>query len=91
MGMAYSDRIICPYNRNSFSVRFIIKNHNLAKGKYIVDFWIGNGDVISGIKYYDAVYDTLSFEVDTVNGSYINEWHHYWGQTFYNNVTAELV
>jgi lipopolysaccharide transport system ATP-binding protein len=91
VGIAYSEQLICPADENSFSIHFRIDNHNLGKGKYIMDFWIGLGDIKSGIKYYDAVYDTLSFEIDKVNGSFINEWHHYWGQTCYHHVFAELV
>jgi hypothetical protein len=89
--MAYSKPVLCPADKNNFKIRFKIANHNLAKGKYIMDFWIGNGDITSGIKYYDAVYDTLTFEINKVDDLYINEWHHYWGQNCFTNVQAELV
>lgn len=91
VGMAYSEPLDCSAEKESFRVLLRIDNHNLSKGKYIMDFWIGIGDINSEIKYYDAVYETLSFKIDKSNGMYINEWHHYWGQTCFNQVKAELI
>ena len=90
VGMAYSEPIQCPIDENRFTVRFKILNHNLAKGKYILDIWAGVGDVRSSIKYYDAVYETITFEVKKIKDSFINEWHHYWGNNCYTNVSANL-
>ena len=90
VGMAYSDVIFLPAGKNKCTVRFKISNHNLAKGKYIMDFWVGIGDVTSSIKYYDAVYDTLTFEIEKIRAVYINEWNHYWGHNCFTNVKGTI-
>jgi len=90
VGLSFSEEIILLDGKNDFEVEFTIKNHNLTKGKYIVDFWVGIGDVTSTVKYYDAVYDTLTFEVVTFSQKFINEWHSYWGHNCYSCVNAVL-
>ena len=91
VGLSFSKEIIISNTDAEFEIEFTIKNHNLTKGKYIMDFWVGIGDVTSTVKYYDAVYDTLTFEVATYNQKYINEWHSYWGHNCYSAVNAVLI
>lgn len=91
MGLSFSKEIIISNTDAEFEIEFTIKNHNLTKGKYIMDFWVGIGDVTSTVKYYDAVYDTLTFEVATYNQKHINEWHSYWGHNCYSAVNAVLI
>jgi lipopolysaccharide transport system ATP-binding protein len=88
VGLSFTQEINMPKDLEEFEVELTIKNHNLTKGKYIMDFWVGIGDVTSSVKYYDSVYDTLTFEVATFNGKYINEWHSYWGHNCYANTVA---
>ena len=90
VGLSCSEIINIPANKNEFNISVVLQNHNLTKGKYIMDFWVGIGDITSTIKYYDAVYDTLTFEVQTYNGKFINEWHNYWGQNYFNSLKIEM-
>lgn len=90
VGLSFSDEIILPEHKNEFDVEFTIAHHHLTKNRYIMDFWIGIGDVTSSIKYYDMLYDTLTFEINTCNGKFINEWHSYWGQNCYASVNVTL-
>lgn len=90
VGLSFSKEITLTNSKADFEIEFTIKNHNLTKGKYIMDFWVGIGDVTSTVKYYDAVYDTLTFEVVTFNQKFINEWHSYWGHNCYGAVNAVL-
>ncbi|MBP8945641.1 MAG: ABC transporter ATP-binding protein [Paludibacteraceae bacterium] len=90
VGLSFSDELILPEHKNEFDVEFTIAHHHLTKNRYIMDFWIGIGDVTSSIKYYDMLYDTLTFEISTCNGKFINEWHSYWGQNCYSSVNVTL-
>ena len=90
VGLSFSKEIILNDRKNEFEVDFKIKNHNLTKGKYIMDFWVGIGDVTSSVKYYDAAYDTLTFEVVSYDQKFINEWHSYWGHNCYSDVYTDL-
>lgn len=79
-GMAFSPEIEWPNDKdvNEFELR--IPEHHLAQGKYILDVWTCIGDILSSYKYYDCVYDTVTFKVETLGGKQINEWHNYWGE-----------
>ena len=57
-----------------------IPNHHLAKGRYTLDIWVNYGDIYSSIHHYDAVYQTITFEVDSIGKQHLDEWHNYWGQ-----------
>jgi len=91
VGLSFTQEISIPIGNVEFEVELTIKNHNLTKGKYIMDFWVGIGDVTSTVKYYDSVYDTLTFEVATCNGKFINEWHSYWGHNCYANPEVKVI
>lgn len=90
VGLSYSKELFLDREKDAFEVELTIKNHNLTKGKYILDFWVGDGDVTSAVKYYDAAYDTLTFEVVTCEHKFINEWHSYWGHNCFRDVHAVL-
>ena len=83
VGMACSDEITWPEGKQEAEFEVRIPQHHLTKGKYILDVWTGIGDVTSSCKYYDAVYDTLTFEVEALGDKLINEWYSYWGETVY--------
>ena len=83
VGMAYSGEIPWPGGKTEAEFEVRIPQHHLAKGKYILDVWTGIGDPTSSCKYYDAVYDTLTFEVESVGNKLVNEWYSYWGETVY--------
>ena len=83
VGMAYSDEISWPWGKSEAEFEVRIPQHHLTKGKYILDVWTGTGDVTSSCKYYDAVYDTLTFEIESIGDKLVNEWYSYWGETIY--------
>ena len=90
VGLTFSETLTIPKDSSMFEVKVLIKNHNSSRGKYIMDFWVVSGDVLSGIKYYDAVYDTLAFEVESYKGKYINSWNSYWGNNCYTDTKFEI-
>lgn len=83
VGMAFSDEIAWPAGKTEADFEVRIPHHHLTKGKYILDVWTGIGDPTSSCKYYDAVYDTLTFEVESIGDKLVNEWYSYWGETVY--------
>ena len=82
VGMATSVELVAP-GKKEFTAKITLPKVNLTRGKYIMDFWVGFGDPTSGIRYYDAAYDTVTFEVSSFLGHAINEWHSYWGRNCY--------
>ena len=90
VGLGFSEIFSIPEDDSVFDIILTIQNHNITRGKYIMDFWIGIGDAISSIKYYDAVYDTLTFEVDQYKGDYINTWYNYWGKSCFSDIEISI-
>lgn len=90
VGMAYSSEIIWPEGKDITVFEIRIPEHHLARGKYILDFWVGQGDITSSYKYFDAVYDTLTLEVGTILGIPISEWHSYWGESVWGMRVNEI-
>ena len=82
VGMATSLEMTAPEDKE-FTVKIKLPKVNLTRSKYIMDFWVGFGDPTSGIRYYDAAYDTVTFEVASFRSHAINEWHSYWGHSCY--------
>ena len=91
VGMAYSKDIKWPEFQNEGLFEISIPEHHLAKGKYILDVWVGQGDITSSYKYFDMVYDTLTFEICTIKGIPISEWHNYWGESVLELTVQELL
>lgn len=89
VGMAYSPIIKWPDGNDVAEFEIHVPEHHLTKGKYILDVWVGQGDITSSYKYFDSVYDTLTFEVESVRGKLINEWHSYWGESVWNLVVNQ--
>ena len=90
VGLAYSSEIVWPEGQDTAEFEIRIPEHHLAKGKYILDFWVGQGDVTSSYKYFDSVYDSLTFSVSSINGTPISEWHNYWGESIWTIKTSLL-
>ena len=66
-----------------FKIRLSVLDHNLARGKYSLNFNIGlKDDNEYGFKDYDVVYDMLLFEVkyiDYLSKRPIQVWRDEWG------------
>ena len=90
VGMAYSPEIQWPEGKDIAEFEVRVPEHHLARGKYILDVWVGQGDITSSYKYFDSVYDTLTFEVDTILGTPISEWHSYWGESVWRMKVNEI-
>ena len=81
VGMAFSPIVKWGGKKDEIQAYEVcISNVYLAKGRYALDVWVNYGDIYSSINQYDAVYETITMEVDSLNKQYFNEWHSYWGQ-----------
>ena len=80
---SYISRVFEVPSKEYFKIRLSIPNHNLARGKYSLNFNIGlKDDNDFGFKNYDVVYDMLMFEVkyvDHISKKPIQVWRDEWG------------
>jgi lipopolysaccharide transport system ATP-binding protein len=82
-GVSFSEDIVWDDDMNEKEFEVRIPDHHLSKGRYVMDFITGSGSLLTSFRYYHAVYTTLTFEVESLKGAIINEWHDYWGKSVY--------
>lgn len=90
VGMSYSPEVLWPEGKDEAEFEIRIPEHHLTRGKYILDVWVGQGDITSSYKYFDCVYDSLTFEVETIHGIPISEWHNYWGESVWGMMVSKI-
>ena len=79
---------------DQFTIRLELRNHNLALGKYNLNFNIGLKDIELGMKDYDVVYEALSFEVDKSDfytQTPIVMWRREWGSSCFQNADVTFI
>ena len=57
----------------------------------MMNFWVGFGDIHSNLTIYDAVYNSLTFEVAKVNDRIVTMWSKDWGFNYFSGCETELV
>ena len=81
VGMSISPQMVWEQNGDIATYEVTLKEHHCAKGTFSLTIWLCSGDVTNSFLHYDAVYGTVTFEVDSYNRSQIIEWHEYWGNS----------
>ena len=92
VGTIISPLLECP-PKDYFAVSMTIKNHNLAKGFYSVDFNIGLKDIDSGITDFDITRNVISFIVTYRNKNKQNiysNWLNTWGSLSIDSVDYNI-
>ena len=69
-----------------------IKNTQLAKGRYYLNFSVGQGNEVTGIKDFDIILQTLFFEVAFKNeerDEMVSIWIRQWGNVNFTDVSID--
>lgn len=90
VGLCCSEEINLSDMGNEFDLEVIIKNHNLTRGTYKMNFWVGCGDVYTSMSYYDRIFNCLPFEIESSKGKAINMWDDSWGFNLYNDCRVDV-
>ncbi|HWZ16335.1 MAG TPA: polysaccharide ABC transporter ATP-binding protein [Mucilaginibacter sp.] len=75
-------------------IRLTIKNHHIAKGSYYLDFSIGLGNEITGIKDFDIITKTLTFEIiykEELTKEMYLMWDNNWGAINFQDTEVNFV
>ena len=91
VGLTCSDEIDVSDKPNEFDLYVKLNNINLTSGIYMMNFWIGFGDIYSTLSIYDAVYNSLTFEVSTVNKHIVTRWAKDWGFNYFDRCETKLM
>lgn len=91
---SYISNILQVPDKDEFHIKIYLNKHNLAKGKYILNFNLGLKTGEYGYMDYDIVYNTLSFEVafiDHATKRNIVVWRDDWGSCNFIEGITEVI
>ena len=63
VGVFFSEETLSIQANEIKHITLILKNHQMAKGKYFIDFSIGKGNEKTGITEYDNIHKPINFEI----------------------------
>ena len=81
-------------NKDKFTIRVKLPNHNLARGKYSLGFNIGLKTDEYAFMDYDVPMDMLRFEIKYKNrekGEELSMWREDWGAIRWNKGEVEIL
>jgi len=93
VGSYISPILKTPMDKKDFKVSIKLGHHNLAKGKYKVNFNIGLKSEAFAYMDFDLIYDVLSFEVaysEKATKAPLTVWQYSWGNNKYTDGTVTI-
>ena len=88
VGSISSTKFFDISSKETKTLRFEIKNHNLAKGCYSISFSVGSGNFSSGQTDFDIVQKVICFSIDKYDNSeqsYFALWNSSWGNVMFGH------
>lgn len=88
--MSCSDAIKWDSSSEIMEIEICITDHHLTKGMYYLDIWINTGDIQTTFIFHDAIYQTITFEIDSFEGKPFNSWNKTWGKSYLKSQVSIL-
>ena len=91
VGVTCSEVFDIPEGKNEFEMEVTLHHLNLKNGAYKMNFWLSAGPMINSWNLFDAIYNSLTFEVVSYNDKPITVWPNDWGFNYFDGCKAKLV
>jgi hypothetical protein len=91
VGVTCSDVFDLPEGENEFEFKVTLNHLNLRPGDYMVDFWVSAEPMVNSWNLYDAVYDALTFQVETYNKKMFGLWDSSFGYNYFDGCETEML
>jgi lipopolysaccharide transport system ATP-binding protein len=94
IGTYFGDPIHSLLSGELTKIEIKLNNHQLAKGRYYLDFSVGIGNEVDGLKDFDHITRTLSFEIvykDESRDKMISVWYNTWGKINFKHVSLKEI
>ena len=91
VGLTCSDVFDIPEGKNEFEMEVTLHHLNLKLGSYKMNFWLSAGPMINSWNLYDAIYNSLTFEVVSYRDKPITVWPNDWGFNYFDGCKAKLM
>ena len=90
VGLTCSDVFDIPEGKNEFEIQVTLHHLNLKHGAYKMNFWVSAEPMINSWNLFDAIYNSLTFEVETYRERPITVWPNDWGFNYFDGCKAQL-
>lgn len=90
VGLTSSEVFDLPAGKDEFEFVVTLNHLNLKIGTYQVDFWISAEPMVNSWNLYDAVYNALTFEVETYNKKMFGLWDASFGFNYFDGCETRL-
>ena len=91
VGLTSSEVFDFPEGKKEFEFEVTLRHLNLKPGSYKVDFWISAEPMINSWNLYDAVYNSLTFEVQTYDQKMLGLWDQTYGFNYFDGCEVKLL
>ena len=91
VGLTSSEVFDFPNGKTDFEFEVTLNHLNLKPGSYKVDFWISAEPMVNSWNLYDAVYDALTFEVQTYDDKMFGLWDPTFGFNYFDGCETKLI
>lgn len=90
IGLTCSEVFDIPEGKNEFEMEVTLHHLNLKHGAYKMNFWVSAEPMINSWYLYDAIYNSLTFEVVSYNDKPITVWPNDWGFNYFDGCKVIL-
>ena len=91
VGLTSSEVFDLPAGKDEFEFVVTLNHLNLKIGTYKVDFWLSAEPMVNSWNLYDAVYDALTFEVETYDKKMFGLWDSSFGFNYFDGCETKLI
>ena len=91
VGLTCSEVFDIPEGKNEFEMEVTLHHLNLKHGTYKMNFWLSAGPMINSWNLFDAIYNSLTFEVVSYRDKPITVWPNDWGFNYFDGCKAKIL
>ena len=91
VGITCSEVFEIPDGKVEFEIVVSLKHLNLKLGVYKMNFWISGEPMINSWNLFDAIYNSLTFEVVSYKNKPITVWPNDWGFNYFDGCQAKIM
>jgi lipopolysaccharide transport system ATP-binding protein len=91
VGITCSEVFEIPDGKVEFEIVVSMNHLNLKLGVYKMNFWISGEPMINSWNLFDAIYNSLTFEVVSYKNKPITVWPNDWGFNYFDGCQAKIM
>ena len=91
VGVTCSEVFDLQEGKDEYEFKVTLNHLNLRPGDYMVDFWVSAEPMVNSWNLYDAVYDALTFQVETYDKKMFGLWDSSFGYNYFDGCETKML